>query len=183
MDAREWLFNIDGMNAPMTPPGLRQHTIRWTDPAALATAGKRCSGFEFLSAIAAGELPQFPMADLIGFRLCEVRRGEVVFEADVGERHFNPIGSIHGGYAAVLIDSASGCAVFSTIALGDAWTTLHLDVDYLRPMPTAGVVRCMGRVVRVGGTVAVSEAEIVDGSDRVCCRGHSRCLIRRSFAA
>jgi uncharacterized protein (TIGR00369 family) len=157
----------------------RTRTLSWQDPHALARSARHCSGLDFLRAIASGELAQPPIGDVLGFRLIEAEPGRVVFRCDMDERHFNLIGSVHGGLVATLIDSASGCAVYTTLARGDAWTTLNLGVDYLRPTPGEGPVRCVGRVVRVGRRTGVADAELLDAEGRVCARGSSTCLIMR----
>ncbi len=160
----------------------RQTVVTWNDPHELAAASKQLTGLEFLQAIARGDLAQPPIGDVLGFRLTEVDEGEATFTANMHERHFNLIGSVHGGLPATLIDSASGCAVYSTLARHDAWTTVNLDIDYMRPLPGTGRVTCVGRVVRVGRRIGIADAEIVDARGRVCARGSSRCLIVRGEA-
>ena len=157
----------------------RQRLVAWNDPHELAAAAQQRTGLEFLQAIASGELAQPPIGDVLGFRLTHVVEGQATFTTEMDERHFNLIGSVHGGLPATLIDSASGCAVYSTLAREDAWTTVHLDIDYLRPLPGSGPVTCTGRVVRVGRRIGVADAEIIDADGRVCARGSSRCLIVR----
>lgn len=120
------------------------------------------------------------MGDVLAMRLVEVDEGRAVFTCRVDERHFNLIGTVHGGLAATLIDSASGCAVYSTLAPGDKWTTMSLSIDYLRGMPGAGEVRCTGTVVRVGRRTGVADATIVDADGRLVARGSSTCLIVRA---
>ena len=94
---------------------------------------KSYDGLSFLKAIIAGELPNPPISELMGFHLAEVEDGRAVFEGLPDFQHYNPIGTVHGGFAATLLDSALGCAIFSTIAKGDAWTTLELKFNLVRP--------------------------------------------------
>ena len=138
----------------------RTITSSWADPVALARAADGRSGLDFLAAIADGTLPQGPLFDVLGIRFAEIAPGRAVFECEVGEPHYNLIGSVHGGFAATLIDSATGCAVYSTLEPGDTWTTLNLRVDYIRPLHAAsGVVRCIGTLVRAGGRIGLAKAE------------------------
>ena len=153
----------------------------WKDPKAFAEIGRTMTGLEFLRAMVEGELPQLPLGDTLAFRLSAVESGSVTFRCVVDGRHYNNIGSVHGGVPAALIDSASGCAVFSTLSKGDAWTTLGLSVDFLRAPNTEGELRCEGRVVRAGRRSAVADAELYDADGRLCARGSSQCLIMRGM--
>ena len=94
----------------------RTLTISWQDPKELAARAHGSGGLDFLRAIAAGELPRAPIQELLGFDLIEVEEGRVVFAAEPGEQHYNPIGTVHGGFAATLLDSATGAAVHSTLS-------------------------------------------------------------------
>src|SRR5258707_14655659 len=101
----------------------RTLTIEWSDPAALAAAGRSMTGLEFLRALRDGGLPPPPMAQLLGFRLTEVEPGHAVFEVTPGEQHYNPIGVVHGGLAMTLLDSAMGCCVQTRMPAGSAYPT------------------------------------------------------------
>ena len=93
---------------------------------------KTYDGLGFAKAIADGTLPQPPICEVLGFHLIEVENGRAAFEGVPDFRHYNPIGTVHGGFAATLLDSALGVAIFSTLAKGDAWTTLELKVNFVR---------------------------------------------------
>src|SRR5918997_3286810 len=110
----------------------RTVTVSWEDPMRLAGRAPSLSGLEFLRAIVAGELPPAPIQQLLGFRLVEAEEGRVVFELDPGERHYNPIGSVHGGVAATLLDSAMGATVHSTLPQGSAYVTLEVKLNLVR---------------------------------------------------
>jgi uncharacterized protein (TIGR00369 family) len=137
------------------------------------------TGLEFLRAIGAGELPPAPIAELLGFAPVEVEEGRVVFAAVPEERHYNPIGTVHGGLAATLLDSAMGCAVHSTLPAGVGYTTLELKVNFVRPITTeTGRILCEGTVVHRGGRVATAEGRVfaeVDGA--LLAHGTTTCLI------
>jgi uncharacterized protein (TIGR00369 family) len=153
--------------------------VSWDDPMELAGRAPSLSGLEFLRAIVAGDLPPAPIQQLLGFRLVEAEEGRVVFELDPGERHYNPIGSVHGGVAATLLDSAMGATVHSTLPQGSAYVTLEVKLNLVRAISAdTGRVRAEGRVIHRGGTVATSEADLRDRQGKLLAHGTSTCLIR-----
>jgi uncharacterized protein (TIGR00369 family) len=164
----------------MTTSPERSRTIAWEDPTAvLAAAGDR-SGLELMRSLVAGEFPAPPIAHTLGFTLTEVDEGRAVFQLDPDEFHYNPIGSVHGGVYATLLDSACGCAVHTTLPAGVAYTSLDLSVKFLGAMrTTTGVVTCTGTVKHRGSRTALAEAELVDASGRLLATAQSSCLILR----
>jgi uncharacterized protein (TIGR00369 family) len=135
-------------------------------------------GLNFLKAMIAGEVPQAPMAGTLGFRLVEAEEGRAVFEGNPEFRHYNPIGTVHGGFAATLLDSALGCAIFSTLAKGDAWTTLELKLNFVRALSKdSGPVRAEGRIIHRGKTVATSEGDLRDGTGKLYAHATTTCMI------
>jgi uncharacterized protein (TIGR00369 family) len=137
------------------------------------------TGLEFLRAIASGELPGAPIAELLGFAPVEAEEGRVVFAAVPEDRHYNPIGTVHGGLAATLLDSAMGCAVHSTLPAGVGYTTLELKVNFTRPITSqTGRILCEGTVVHRGGRVATAEGRVFAEADgRLLAHGTTTCLI------
>ena len=137
------------------------------------------TGLEFLRAIAAGELPGAPIAELLGFEAIEAEEGRVVFTAMPDHRHYNPIGTVHGGLAATLLDSAMGCAVHSTLPAGTGYTTLDLTIKFTRPITSeTGRILCEGRIVHRGGRVATAEGRVVaEASGKLLAHGTTTCLI------
>lgn len=136
------------------------------------------SGRELLQRVVDGLYPAPPIAGLLNFTLTEVEEGRAVFRGLPGERHLNPLGSVHGGWAATLLDSALGCAVHSTLAMGEAYTTAEFKVNLTRPItPATGEVVCEGRVIHKGRTLAVSEATLKDGSGKLLAFGTETCSI------
>jgi uncharacterized protein (TIGR00369 family) len=137
------------------------------------------TGLELLRAIAAGDAPGAPIAALMGFEAVEAEDGRVVFAAVPTEELYNPIGTVHGGFAATLLDSAMGCAVHSTLAEGVGYTTLELKVNYTRAITKdTGRVVCEGRIVHRGGRVATADGRIVAvESGRLLAHGTTTCLI------
>ena len=159
---------------------FRTRTVSWQDPRALAEAGKGLSGIEYLRLIVAGELPPPPIGLLMNFRVAEIEEGRAVFSVTPAEYHYNPIGVVHGGVAATLLDSAMGYAVHSTLAAGVAYTTLEIKVNYLRPLTVeTGPVRCEAKVIHVGGRTATAEGRIEDARGKLYAHGTTTCIIFR----
>ena len=117
----------------------------------------------------------------MGFEPVEVERGPRVFDARARREHYNPIGAVHGGVAATLLDSAMGCAVHTTLPAGTGYTTLELKVNYVRAMTSdTGPVRCEGEVVHRGGTVMTAEGRIWEESGgALLAHGTCTCLVLR----
>ncbi len=156
----------------------RTRTYRWTDPAATVAALGDRPGIEVLQAIAAGELPPPPvMATLdMGFASFEV--GRAVFYLDPSEMHYNPLGSVHGGVIATLLDSAAGCAVHSTLPVGVGYTSLDLATKYLRPITAAsGRITAEGTVISRGSRTALAEARLTDERGRLLAHATSTCML------
>jgi uncharacterized protein (TIGR00369 family) len=123
-------------------------------------------------------LPAPPIARALGFRMSEVELGRVVFAYDPVFEHYNPLGSIHGGIAATLLDSVMGCAIHSTLKAGNGFTTLEIKVNYVRAMTDkTGPVKAEGKIINVGSRVATAEGRLVDGSGRLLAHGTTTCLI------
>ncbi len=139
---------------------------------------KSQDGLTFLKGIIGGTFPHPPMSELLGFHLVEIEKGRAVFEGLPEYRHYNPIGSVHGGFAATLLDSAMGCAVFSTMAKGEGWTTLELKMNMVRPLTKdTGPVRAEGRILHRGRTVATSEADLKDGAGKLYAHATTTCMV------
>jgi uncharacterized protein (TIGR00369 family) len=118
------------------------------------------------------------LSETLGFHLTEVDHGRAVFEGLPEFRHYNPIGTVHGGFAMTLLDSALGCAVFSTLLKGDTWTTLEIKVNLVRPLTKdTGMVRAEGRIIHRGRTVATSEGDIKDGAGKLYAHASTTTMI------
>lgn len=135
------------------------------------------SGLEQLRAlIKAGRRP--PIGDTMGFTLVEVDAGRAVFAGTPGPKVYNPLGSIHGGYAATLLDSACGCAVHSKLDATQAYTTLELKIAYHKAMTDqTGEVRAVGTVLSLGRRVAFAEAKLTDAAGKLYASATSTLLI------
>ena len=153
-------------------------TVEPADPRALAERGLALSGMEYVRAIFAGDLPPPPIATLMGFRGVEAEPGRAIFEILPGYEHYNPIGSVHGGVALTLLDSAMGCAVHTLLDTGVGYTTLEVKANFVRPITAeTGLVRCEGTVVHAGSRVATAEGRVVDNAGKLLAHGTTTCLI------
>jgi uncharacterized protein (TIGR00369 family) len=159
-------------------PVERSRTYTWHDPLEALSVASELSGLEALRQMIAGRLPHPPIAETLGLRLVEAEEGRVVWEGEPGEEHYNPLGSVHAGFATTLLDSAMGCAFISTAATGTRWTTLELKANFTRAMTAeTGVVRCTGTVVHSGRTVATTEARLEDSRGRLLAHATSTILV------
>lgn len=141
-----------------------------------STAGM--TGREMLEAMLAGRLPAPPIGRTMGFRLVEIGEGVAIFEGDPGPHLLNPLGSVHGGWAMTLIDSATGCALHTRLPAGVGYTTVETKVNMTRAIrPDDGKVRCEGRVVSQGRQIATSEARLLSAEGKLLAHGTSTLMI------
>jgi uncharacterized protein (TIGR00369 family) len=151
-----------------------------TDPLALAARGRELSGMEYVRQIFDGELPPPPIAELMGFRGVEFDHGRAIFEMTPGPQHYNPIGTVHGGVALTLLDSAMGCAVHTTLEAGVGYTTLEVKTNFVRAITAdTGLIRCEVTVVHSGARIATAEGRLIDAAGRLLAHGTTTCLIIR----
>ncbi len=136
------------------------------------------SGLELLQGMIAGRFPGPPIMELIGFRLVEVENGRAVFAGTPGFQHYNPLGTVHGGYAATLLDSCMGCSVHTTMPKGMGYTTLEFKVSLVRPVTAdTGPVRAEGKVITSGRRVATAEGRLIDAGGRLLAHATTTCLV------
>ena len=148
------------------------------DPVAIAARGLELSGMDYINAIFGGELPPPPIASTLGFRLESVAEGRAVFVGDPAAWQYNPIGSVHGGIALTLLDSAMGCAVHTTLEAGVRYTTLEVKTNFVRPITAdTGVIRCEGIVIHQGSRIATAEGKLTDPNGKLLAHGTTTCLI------
>jgi uncharacterized protein (TIGR00369 family) len=136
------------------------------------------AGLDFVRAMFAGKLPPPPIMQTIEPFDQTAEPGVVAFTSVPGFRHYNPIGSVHGGYAATLLDSAMGLAVHSALPAGSGYTTLEFKVSFIRGMTKdTGPVRTEGRTLNVGRRAATAEARITDAKGRLLAHATTTCLV------
>jgi uncharacterized protein (TIGR00369 family) len=136
------------------------------------------SGLDFVRAMFAGKLPPPPIMQTVEPFDQTAEPGVVAFHSIPGFRHYNPIGSVHGGYAATLLDSAMGLAVQTMLPAGTGYTTLEFKISFIRGMSKdSGVVRTEGRTMNVGRRAATAEARITDSKGRLLAHATTTCLV------
>lgn len=166
------------MTSPPDPLTNRSRTISYHSPEEDKTKLFDRTGLEQLRALADGRTPPPPISSHIGLEFVSVAEGDVVMTAQPHESHYNPVGSVHGGFFATVLDSVCGCAVHSTLPAGVGYTSLEIKVSFLRPITArTGAVTAHGWVTRRGKTAAFAEADIRDSDGRVLATASSTCLI------
>jgi len=165
--------------AASSPETSRSRTLVWQDPVPTAAAGATMTGLEYMTAVVAGTVPPPPIAVTMRLRPVELEEGRVIFEGEPGEEHYNPIGMVHGGYAATLLDSALGCAVHSTLPAGLGYTSLGLEAKFVRPISRdTGRVLCEANVLYRGRKQATAEATLKAAeSGKLLAHGSATCMI------
>ena len=157
-----------------------EYLAPFTDFPALANL----SGLEIMQRVMAGAIPPPPITATLGFSLIEVARGSAVFEGKTAEWQYNPLGTVHGGYGATMLDSAMGCAVHSTLGAGDIYTTLEFKINFVRALThETGLVRGIGLVINETRTTAIAEGRIEDASGKLYAFATATCVIRRAGPA
>jgi uncharacterized protein (TIGR00369 family) len=136
------------------------------------------AGLDFMQAMIDGKLPAPPIMKLMGIVLTKVEPGLAVFEAISKFDYYNPIGSVHGGFVATMLDSALGCAVHTTLPAGQGYTTLEFKVTFIRGLTSeTGPVKAEGRVLHAGRRAAMAEARLTDAKDRLLAHATTTCLV------
>jgi uncharacterized protein (TIGR00369 family) len=162
----------------------RSRTFEWEEPTPFRHRGEGKSGLELLQLAVTGEFPPPPMAMLMDIRLTDVEKGRAVFTGTPQEFHYNPLGTVHGGFGATLLDSAMGCAVHSTLDAGDIYTTLEFKINFMRALThETGPVRGIGTVINATRTTAVAEGRIEDAAGKLYAFATTTCVIRRAGTA
>jgi uncharacterized protein (TIGR00369 family) len=160
------------------PMITRERLVTWEDPHATAMLGRTMSGMECLAAMGRGELPPPPVMRLLGMTLGACEPGRIEMHLEPGEYHYNPIGSVHGGVAATILDSVMGCAVHTTLPVGRGYTTLEIKINYVAAMTVrTGRVTAIGTVSHSGRQTAVAEARLVDANGKLYATGSTTCLV------
>lgn len=136
------------------------------------------SGLEVLAMMLSGRIPYPPMAETLDFQLIEVAAGRAVFQGRPLLRHYNPLGTVHGGWFATLLDSAMGCAVHTTLPPGRGYTTAEFKLNITRALHTGvPLVRAVGQVIHVGRRMATSEARLVGPDERLYAHATTTCFL------
>ena len=162
-----WQLAADAVAATIGAPGIAA-------PDDIA----RLSGLEFFEAIFAGRLPSVPIGETLAIMPIEVSFGRTVFQGRPALAHYNPRGTVHGGWIATLLDSCMGCAVHSTLEAGKGYTTAELKVNYVRPVTTrVALVRAIGTTIHTGSRLATAEGRLVGPDGKLYAHASTTCLI------
>lgn len=138
----------------------------------------RHSGLELIQGMFAGSFPRAPISTLMAMHAGSAGEGWAEFIGNPGPQHYNPIGTVHGGYAATLLDSCMGCAVHTTLAAGLGYSTIDLSITYIRAMTDkTGAVTARGEVVSTGKRIATARGTLTDGDGRIIATGVTTCLV------
>jgi uncharacterized protein (TIGR00369 family) len=166
---RQWIAEGEASDARMLRAGPGIATPQqW--------AGK--TGLEQMQAMLDGELPFAPIAKTLDFSLIRVGPGIALFQGKPGPAHFNPMGSVHGGWFATMLDSALGCAVHTLMPAGRGYTTAELSVNYVRGLsPKVGRVRAEGKVIHCGKQLATAEARLFGPDGALFAHATTTCLV------
>lgn len=163
---------------PTANASLRRRTVEWADPRSIAAAGQGLAGIDFLRALLEGDIPPPPAIQLLGIEFVAVDPGTARMRMPAAEYLFNPLGSVHGGSLATLLDSVMGCAVHSTLPAGRGYTTLEFKVNFLRAATErSGLLTAVGLVAHAGRQQAVAEGRISDEAGRLVATASTTCLL------
>ena len=167
----EWIAQFDAVRQRMLDGGGKPGLASLDSVAGL-------TGLQFLQGILTGRLPYAYIAETLDFSLVEVEFGKAVFQGTPQLKHYNPIGSVHGGWYATLLDSALGCAVQTTLPVGRGYTTVELGVNLVRGATLkTGPLRAIGTVIPSGRQLATAEARIVGPDGKLYAHGTTTCMV------
>lgn len=158
--------------------GTRTRVVTWADPTPYVRRGMTMRPLDYLNDMVQGRIPLAPIAELMGMTGVEIEEGRAVMAAEPSESHHNPLGVVHGGLAATLLDSTMALAIHSTLPPGGRFSTLELHVNFVRTIRAdGGRIVCEAKVVHGGSTVATAEGRVTDSSGRLVAHGTCTCLL------
>ncbi|MDX6720149.1 MAG: hypothetical protein QOJ63_2403 [Solirubrobacteraceae bacterium] len=158
----------------------RTRVITWADPLPYVRRGMAMRPLDYLSDMVHGRIPLAPIAELMGMVGLEIEEGRAVMAAEPAEFHHNPLGVVHGGLAATLLDSTMALAVHSTLPPGGHFSTLELHVNFVRAIRSdGGRIACEAKVVHAGSKIATAEGRITDSAGRLVAHGTCTCMVFR----
>lgn len=140
---------------------------------------REMTGLQIMQAFAQGLIPPAPIAKTVPMQPESVEKGRVVFIVTANETHTNPLGGVHGGFAATVLDSVTGCATHTVLAAGESYGTTDLNVKMCRPLPFNTPLRAEGRVINAGGRLVISEGDIRDDEGKLYAHATATCMILR----
>ena len=156
----------------------RVRTVTWENPRATARQARQISGSEFFDKMRRGEIPEPPFSRLLGLDVFDAEPGRFVMTFQPQEFHYNPMGCVHGGILATVLDSVMSAAIHTSLPAGRGYLTLEIKVNFLRPIFAAtGEVMATGTLVSLGNRIATAEGKIIDSLNKVCATGTATCLL------
>jgi len=158
----------------------RTRIFTWEDPKIGAEKARKMNGLDYLNAMDSGEIPPPPIIKTMDFTLDKIEKGQISFGFTPEEFHYNPIGTVHGGVIATILDSAMGCTIHSVLEEGIGYTTLELKINYLKAVTIdSGKLTAVGKIIHGGKSTALVEAQLVDENGNVYAHAVSTCMILR----
>lgn len=140
---------------------------------------KNLSGLQIMQEMCNGNIPMPSMATTIPMSASEVELGYVTFIVKADDRHLNPMGSVHGGFAATVLDSVTGCAVFSMLEAGVSYTTIDLNVKMCRPVPLNTKLKAVAKTINISKSLGIAEGQLIDDEGKLYAHATATCMIIR----
>jgi uncharacterized protein (TIGR00369 family) len=140
---------------------------------------KTLSGLDIMQGMCNGSIKMPSMSQTIPMLAGEVEAGYVVFEVRADERHLNPLGGVHGGFAATILDSVTGCAVFSMLEAGVGYGTIDLNVKMCRPVPLNTTLKAIGKIINMSKSLGIAEGQLIDDEGKLYAHATATCMVIR----
>jgi len=140
---------------------------------------EKLTGLELMRAMMEGRIPRAPIAEIVPMKPLELASGYAKFAAKADKRHLNPLGGVHGGFAATVLDSVTGCAIHTMLEAGVGYGTIDLDIKMLRPVPLEKELVAEGRVIHLSKKIGVSEGQLKDADGTLYAHATATCMIYR----
>lgn len=140
---------------------------------------KEMTGLQLLQAMCAGKIPPASISETIPMQPYEVSEGSISFKAKADARHLNPLGGVHGGFAATVLDSVTGCAIHTLLEAGVGYGTIDLNIKMCRPIPKDVELTAIGTVINISKNLGISEGKIIDDNGKLYAHATATCMIIR----
>lgn len=141
---------------------------------------KEMTGLQLLQAMAAGQIPPASISDTIPMKPTQIESGQVTFAVQADKRHLNPLGGVHGGFAATVLDTVTGCAIHTMLEAGVGYGTIDLNIKMCRPIPKDKALIAIGSVINTSKNLAISEGKIIDEEGKLYAHATATCMIIRA---
>lgn len=162
----------------------QSRVVSWSDPFATQATAASMSGLAYFRAVAAGQVPQPPISDLMRMSVVEVQNGRIAFLCTPDASMYNPLGLVHGGVVCTLLDTVTGCAMHTTLPQGVGYTSVEIKVNYLRPVTAAsGPLTAVGTVVKAGSRIGFAEGKVTDADGRLVATATATLLVIEALSA